>query len=52
MVTEILLAYIIGFITGSAIKGETEFWKRVSIIIVMTLMGFGIYYLLILIGIK
>jgi hypothetical protein len=50
--TAIVLAYVIGFITGNAIKGETEFWKRVSIIIVMVLMGFGIYYLLTLVGIK
>lgn len=51
-ITPIVLAYIIGLITGTGISDEDTKSKRTVWIIMMGIIGFGIYYLLKLMGLE
>jgi len=50
----IILAYVIGMITGAGLRSDFSetIGQRIVWVVVMLLIGFGIYYLLTLIGIK
>lgn len=48
--TELLIAYIVGFMTASIIKTDDKFGKKIFTVIFLAIFGLGLYYLLKLVG--